>query len=166
MECIRWAEMGLSFFKAGWNVLVWMGYQKSSQCIPHLQVLRWLLMQLVMLLFSSVLPLPGQVLECCLQGHWARSRHQNMAALLHFVDHHRLLVSGCPIEQGHIWLYILETTIVIECCASYWLHRFVPWFRSLQTLNCDTWQIGMLAPSRLTAGRQGFDTNVLLLPKK
>ena len=39
---------------------------------------------------------------------------------------------------SHELYLLLEITIVSKCCALYWLHRFVPWFRSLQSLNCDT----------------------------
>ena len=42
----------------------------------------------------------------------------------------------------------LEITVVIECCAFYWLHRSIPWFRTLHSLTCDASQIGILALSQ------------------
>ena len=42
-------------------------------------------------------------------------------------------------SRRQICFLILEITIISECCALYWLHRLVPWFRSLQSLNGEEW---------------------------
>ena len=60
----------------------------------------------------------------------------------------------------------LETMIVSECCALYCLQRSIPRFRSLHLLNCDAWQVCILALSKLTTEEQRRHVHVRLLPIK